>query len=128
MDTNNSEIIDCIYSHSKSLGEGTQTIIALQYLFNNNIKYNNFFKLSGRYWLSDNFNYENFNNQDIVINYIHQDRNNCLTALYKLPNKEIVYDFLNFLISNIPAMKQCIGYEVLVSYFLIIIHIKQFIP
>jgi len=117
MDTNNQNIIDCIYSHSKSLGEGSQTIFALQYLLNNNIEYNNFFKLSGRYWLSDNFNYDNFNNKDIVIKYINDNSNNCFTALYKLPSKEIVYSFLNFLVSNINAMCMCIGYEVLLAKF-----------
>ena len=118
MDTCNQELIDRVYSHSKSLGEGTQTIFALQYLLDNNIEYKNFFKLSGRYWISDIFNYDNFNNEEIVINYMNQDPNICLTVLYKLPNKQIVNDFLCFLIANINEMEQCIGYECLVARFM----------
>ena len=47
---------------SKSLGEGTMTNHAIKYLRQNNIYFDNFFKISGRYWLSDNFMYNNFNN------------------------------------------------------------------
>lgn len=102
---------------SKSLGEGTMTICAIKYINNNNIKYHNLFKISGRYWLSDNFYYNYFNNNDIVINYINGDINNTCTSLYKL-HKVNVDDFMNFLNRNIHLMFQCIGYEKLFAMFL----------
>jgi len=52
--------IESIYSSSKSLGEGTMTIYALEYLIENNIEFDQFFKISGRYWLTNDFKYENF--------------------------------------------------------------------
>ena len=102
---------------SKALGEGTMTICAINYLKENNIIYDNFFKITGRYWLSDNFNYNNFNNNDIIINYINGDTENTATSLYKL-HKINVEDFIGFLNRNMNLMYQCIGYEVLFARFL----------
>jgi hypothetical protein len=106
-----------IYSRSKSLGEGTMTIEALDYIQKNNILFDNFYKISGRYWLSENFNYSNFDNSNIIVHNINNDINNTCTSLYKL-NKINVIDFYNFLISNMKLMFECIGYEVLFAMFL----------
>lgn len=102
---------------SKSLGEGTMTICAIKYIKHNNIEYDNLFKITGRYWLSDKFNYNYFNNDNIVINYINGDINNTCTSLYKL-HKTNIDDFMIFLNRNIHLMYQCIGYEVLFAIFL----------
>lgn len=114
---NNQNAVDKIYSKSKSLGEGTMTIFAIDFIKENNIEFDNFFKISGRYWLSNNFYYTNFENNDVIVHYINNDVNNCCTALYKL-HKSNVDDFHNFLISNINLMINCIGYEILFSIFL----------
>ena len=102
---------------SKSLGEGTMTICAINYIKHNNIEYDNLFKITGRYWLSENFIYDNFNNNDIVINYIYGDRDNTSTSLYKL-HKKNVEEFMNFLNRNFHLMIQCTGYELLFAIFL----------
>ena len=98
-DTDNVDIINNIFSKSKSLGEGSMTIFALQYLKDNNINYNHLYKISGRYWLSDFFQYDHFNNENIVIKYINGNENNCFTALYKLP-KIVANNYLQFLPSH----------------------------
>lgn len=113
----NSELRKNIYGMSKSLGEGTMTIAALEYIINNNIDYDNLIKISGRYWLSDNFLYSNFENDNIVIKYINNDSNNVFTALYKLP-KDYVEKLKDFLIKNIYKMFACIGYEGLFAEFI----------
>ena len=102
---------------SISLGEGTMTICAINYIKHNNIEYDNLFKITGRYWLSENFIYDNFNNNDIVINYIYGDRDNTSTSLYKL-HKKNVEEFMNFLNRNFHLMIQCTGYELLFAIFL----------
>jgi dTDP-4-dehydrorhamnose reductase len=106
-----------VYGKSKSLGEGTMTICALDYIIKNDIQYDNLIKISGRYWLSDKFNYNNFYNNDIVIKYINGNVNNGFTALYKMP-KNKVNEYLKFLIENVPSMQACIGYEVLFANYL----------
>ena len=106
-----------IYSISKSLGEGTMTYCALEYIINNNIHSDNLIKMSGRYWLSDNFNYNNFENSNIVIKYIDDNLNNVFTALFKLPN-ELVLTFKLFLESKFDEMMNCIGYEALFAIFI----------
>ncbi len=104
-----------IYSISKALGEGTMTMCAINYIISNNIQFDNLFKITGRYWLSDNFNYNNFENDKIVVTNICDISTN--TSLYKL-NKKYVDIFYNFLFSNIDNMCNCIGYENLFSSFL----------
>jgi hypothetical protein len=106
-----------VYGKSKSLGEGTMTYCALEYVLNNNIIFDNLIKISGRYWLSDNFNYINFDNSDIVIKYIDNDHDNVFTALYKIP-METVLNFKRFLQNKFNEMRNCIGYEVLFSNFI----------
>ena len=111
------ELRENIYSISKSLGEGTMTHCALKYIIEHNIQFDNFIKISGRYWLSENFDYDNFNNDKIIIKYIDNNKENGFTCLYKLPQKYLC-DFKHFLENSFINMHNCIGYEVLFSRFL----------
>jgi|UniRef100_A0A6C0CZF0 hypothetical protein len=106
-----------IYSISKSLGENTMIYYALQKILLNDIVFDNLIKISGRYWLSNNFNYDFFNNNKIVIKYIEKDSNNVLTALYKLP-KNLLHKYMLYLGNNFDKMKECIGCEVLFAHFI----------
>jgi hypothetical protein len=106
-----------MHSESKSLCEGTMTYQALQCIENNHIEYDNLIKISGRYWLSDNFDYnKNFNHDKVVVKYIGNDKNNVFTALFQLPRK-MVEKFKIFLLSNLDKMKKCVGYELLFGIF-----------
>lgn len=58
------------YSISKALGEATMTMEAINYINLNNIKYDYFFKISGRYYLSEMFDYRLFDCSESVIKYI----------------------------------------------------------
>lgn len=109
------ELHNNLFGISKALGEGTQTIEAFKYIKENNICYANLFKISGRYWFNDKFDYTTFNNNSLVflnVNDVHASTN-----VYKIPNttQEVLYYFL---INNYDAMKSCIGYEELFSNFL----------
>jgi hypothetical protein len=88
-----------VFGLSKSMGENTLILQALEYLKLNNITYENFYKMSGRYWLTDNFNYENFNNNKIsycdVFNYEYE----AFTSFYKLNTKHI-NSYVNFIKNN----------------------------
>jgi len=106
-----------IYGISKSLGEGTMTYCALKNIIYNNIEFNSLIKISGRYWLSTNFNYKNFDNNNNVIKYIDDNINNVFTGLYKLSKKN-VNKLIIFLNNNVSTMRQCIGYENLFADFI----------
>jgi hypothetical protein len=113
----NQEALNKIYSKSKSLGEGTMTICALEYVSERKIYFDNFFKISGRYWLSDNFDYNNFINDNAIVNYyIEGDINYVLTSLYKL-HKNHIKDFYEFLCYNQHLMN-FISYENIFSEFI----------
>lgn len=116
-DLNDNNIINNVFSKSKSLGEGTLTMYAINYLQQNNIAFDNFYKLSGRYWINNNFNYDIFNNDKIVVKKINNDSNNLITSLYKLP-KNYLHLWNEFCLNSKNDMNDCIGAEVLLAKFI----------
>ena len=109
------ELRNKIFSNSKSWGEGTQTIFSLKYIKEKQIKFENFFKISGRYWINKQFCFDNFNNKNLVCK---KDRYGTpYTFLYKLHYSQIE-PWLNFLISHESDMIKCIGFESLFNKFL----------
>lgn len=114
------------FGKSKSLGEGTMTILAIQFLQENNITFNNFFKISGRYYLSERFNYNNFKNNNIICHKINNDIGNIDTWLYKMPYS-LINIWKEFLLNNETLMINCIGYENLFGKFLKYINYKDVI-
>ena len=111
---NDKNLHDYIFGISKSLGEGTMTIKAIQYIQLLNLEYNYLYKISGRYWLNDNFSLNSVESN--IFKRIDNNPNNIFTALYKI-DKESVNKLLYFLVNNIENMKKCIGYEVLIAHF-----------
>lgn len=92
---------DYIYKYiygDKGYGERNMTIEVINYINENNIIFDNFFKVSGRYFINDNFNYEIYNNDKNVFlcscNYTW-----CTTYIYKL-NKSGLEKLLKFLIDH----------------------------
>ena len=106
-----------MFTESKAMGEGTMTIYALQYLLSKNIEYDNFFKISGRYWLNDSFSYEFYDNSMPCIRYIHGDSNNVYTCFYKLSNHES-FIWLDYLRNSEKNFVNCIGYEFIFAQFI----------
>jgi len=110
-----------IYSNSKSLGEGTMTIYALEYILKNNIIFKHFFKITGRYYLTEEFNYSNFNNYNIVCingNLTNSDNYKVIhTSFYKIYYSNIK-ELLEYLISNTDLMRQCYEYENILGVFI----------
>jgi hypothetical protein len=106
-----------MHSPSKSLCEGTMTICGLQFLLQNNIAYDNLIKISGRYYLSERFDFSNFMNNDIVIKYINDDVNNVFTGLFKIP-RQCTETLFAFLQNSFNRMIACVGYEVLFADFI----------
>jgi len=111
------ELHSKIFGLSKSLGEGTITIQALKYIIENKINYDNLFKICGRYWLNNDFDYNIYNNNNLVFKKIAGNINNIFTSFYKISydNTKIL---LNFLIQTEINMKRLVGYEVLFSHYL----------
>jgi len=114
-DHEDQEIRMNIYSLSKSLGEGTMTMEAFKFL--QNIEYENLFKVTGRYWLSDRFNYDNFNDEKSTIRFIKDDTTCGCTSLYKLNYKHsILWD--KWLQNSVDQMLDCRSYENIFADFM----------
>ena len=115
---NRDEIVNKINSRSKSLGEGTITMYAFKYLLDNNIRFDNFIKISGRYWLNDNFNKDLFgNNINNIVCPIENNRGNLCTSLYKLDYDTSMLWF-NYLMKSNDKFMNCEGYEVIFGGFI----------
>ena len=125
--------IEKIHSYSKSMGEGTMTIYALEYLLTNKIEYDTLYKLSGRYRLNDKFAYEKYNNNEQVLVQYYCDKECASTILYKLP-KIYSLKWYAFLQNANHYFVHCYGYENIFAMFLreleqqtenVVVHISQ---
>lgn len=96
---------------SKALGEGTITIEAFNFLFQNNIQYEHLIKISGRYQFIDRFEYDN----DFIITGVNNE-NNYVTQFYKLPFNYLSL-YKDFLINKMDEMINCCCYEGLFKDF-----------
>lgn len=106
-----------IYGPYKGLGESQQIIKGIEYIKNkySTINFKSLYKIAGRYWLSDNFNYNSFDNEKIIIKKIRNNNNNIFTCFYKIPY-EIIDDYIKFWISKESSLTQK-GIEVVFSEF-----------
>jgi hypothetical protein len=109
--------IEKIHSHSKSMGEGTMTIYAFEYLLANKIQYDMLYKLSGRYRLTDKFSYNTYNNNNNTMVQYYCEKECASTILYKLP-KDISLKWYAFLQNANHYFINCYGYESIFAMFL----------
>jgi hypothetical protein len=105
-----------MFTRSKAMGEGTETIYALNYLFNNGITFDNFFKMSGRYYLDERFCYEKWNNPYIMIKEWNAEQN-IYTFLYKMTYKHARL-WLEYLKNSETNFRNCMGYELIYGRFI----------
>ena len=93
----------------KGAGDLYQFNIGLKYLIDNNLKFNNIFKLSGRYLINSSFNINNFNNNYNVFkkNTEILDREYIFTCFFKICFNDIeyIYDLNKKLIIDISGKK-----------------------
>jgi hypothetical protein len=106
------EVTNNVFSISKALGEGTLTIKGIELILKENIKFKNFFKISGRFYLNNNFDYSLFDND-----FVNYSENN--TRLYKL-NYIQTFKFYEYLQTNEVNKKfyNCEGYENIFNEFI----------
>ena len=83
--TDNDTINYCINGH-KSLGDTYITLKAIDYIQNNNIQYNISYKLSARYYLESNFNYDLIDKQIPTFkDSYHAPGEAIITCFYAIP-------------------------------------------
>jgi hypothetical protein len=116
-DTSKTQLIKRMHTQSKSMGEGTMTILSLKYLFEHNVEFDYLFKISGRYWLNEGFDYCLYDNEYSMARTIFDDPNNVVCCFYKL-TRDMTQKWLDFLISSEKDFQNCIGYEVIFAKFL----------
>ena len=93
-----------IYDKWKAHGEATQTLTAFEYIKQHNIYFKNLFKISGRYYITPDFKYELYDNEQQVFKALpgyepckeENKLGSISTRLYKIPYKsmEILEKFL----------------------------------
>jgi hypothetical protein len=100
-------------SKSKALGEGMMTLRAIDYIEEHHITFDSFIKISGRYWLNDQFNY--YPDKPIVVKYL--SIYDVFTALYKIPYY-LISPYKHYLLASRSQMNACVSYEALFGGFL----------
>ena len=116
-------------SHSKAAGEGAQTIAAAGIIENSGMakQYSKIMKISGRYWLNDNFKPELWNdkNTDTETNKNKNVANvpsassptPCTsTVLYQL-STEAFLEFAKYLDTHTSDINACVAFETLFHRF-----------
>jgi hypothetical protein len=94
----NKELHKYIFGVIKSFAEGIMTIELINYIIKNNLIFNNYAKISGRYYLNDNFNKDlYYNNLNIRFKSNNKDTS---TRLFKL-NINYLETYKNYLINNL---------------------------
>jgi hypothetical protein len=81
------EIVKKVYSSNKSDGERSYLLFSFELLnYLNLINLENIFKLSGRYYLDDNFSYDMYDNKNDVIKIVDEKiwKNAAVSCLFKI--------------------------------------------
>jgi hypothetical protein len=111
-------IRNIIDGKSKSMGENTLLLNAINYIKFHDIEYDNFYKISGRYFLNDQFNYDNYNNDKLIYS---DTKTGCdydiHTSLYKIP-KSYVTKYYKYIIDNINSLEDGFCAELFYGLFL----------
>jgi len=88
-ESQNQEFVDNINHPNKSFGERCYLLKCIEWINQNKIYFpniQNIFKVSGRYYLDDNFNYLDYNNDKIVVKIVDEKiwKNACTSCLFKI--------------------------------------------
>ena len=73
----------CIESNKKGYGELVKTKLAINFLKENNIMFERLFKISGRYYLTDEFQIEKYSKKEFSFRF--DNNNGASTVLYSVP-------------------------------------------
>jgi len=111
------ELHELIFGISKSLGEGVMTIETIRYIIKNKLEYDNYYKISGRYYINDKFSYDDFKEDLSIFTKPKEHENIVNTTLYKIIGSDLL-KLHNYLISKIYEMSECIQYEILIYNFM----------
>ena len=99
-----------VNSKLKGYGEASILLEGIDKLLSMKKNYKNIFKLSGRYYLNDNFNYKMFNNsKNIFTNWDNNYTSYC-TIFYKINGSDIIL-FKNSIIESLEELKENISIE-----------------
>lgn len=96
------EVKEAVNSPYKCIGESTQILESLKKINLEDYKY--IFKISGRYFLNHNFIYDKFDNDQNVF-FETEDRLKLATVFYKISNKSLYLETLNYCTKNIGMLE-----------------------
>jgi len=74
----------CLETNKKGYGEAVQSLRAVEYISKNNILFDRLFKLSGRYFLNENFDVKNYSMECFTFK-APSSENSHSTVIYSVP-------------------------------------------
>jgi hypothetical protein len=100
----------CLQSEKKGYGEAQKTLKVVEYLLANAIEFNRLFKISGRYYLNEQFNAAAFSSDAYTFHKVQSGTRS--TVLYSVPFPLLSHFHTVLLHCNAVYARQVIGYEV----------------
>ena len=99
-----------VNSKLKGYGEASILLEGINKLLSMKKNYKNIFKLSGRYYLNDKFNYEIFNNRKNIFTNWDNNYTSYCTIFYKINGSDIIL-FKNSIIESLEELKENVSIE-----------------
>lgn len=97
----NENLHEFIFGSSKSVGVSIMTLELINYIIHKKLNFLNYFFISGRYYLNDNFNI-NLYNSNKIISFGDITLNTTSTRLYKI-TKDYLLLYKNHLFNNLDS-------------------------
>jgi len=105
----------CLYSNKKGYGEVVKIYLALNYILKNNIEFDRFFKISGRYVLNDMFDKINYSFDKYTFGVLGILYNYVPSTLYSVPHillmeyHNILVECMNIYKNNVTSLEVLLG-------------------
>lgn len=111
------ELHQYIFSQSKTIGACVMYYQLINFIIENKLLFDNYFFISGRYYLTDKFDFNLYKNSKIIQYLINNI--NTTTVLYKL-NYDYIWLFKDYLINYIDTYNnnnKYVSYEEIYTFF-----------
>jgi hypothetical protein len=105
------ELHENIFGISKTLGEMTLTKEVIEYIRINGLKFENIYKISGRYEILNKIDMDKYWNR-MNIFYYYKEHNIVSTVFYKI-RYENIEEFYEFIVDSLELCRRCVGLEVI---------------
>ena len=113
----NTHVRNIVESRNKGHGESVLLINVIEYIIKNKFNYDNVYKLSGRYQINNDYDFDKINNNGrVTCTMIENQKDNICTIFFKISASQL-NDYYKFHLSNQSKFSSGVGAEVMMGSF-----------